>query len=299
MQMLKSIIKSVLIFPVVVLRILSLCYSKLIGIIWTDFRSHYKDEYLGWSDSLQRKIEHRKKDGSLVNLSIFAPNSLCDYRADTFSTKEPETLEWIEEYGSLGNLFDIGANVGLYSIYYSKIHSGNVYAFEPSFFNLKLLAKNVHSNGISDRVRIVTAPLSNRNDFADFKLLSTVEGGALSAFGVNFGHDGSVFKTGLNYLTLGFRLDDMFKSNFLREYPAIIKIDVDGIEHIILEGAKEVLARPECKSILIEVNDDFHEQADSVKKILEDCGFSLKEKRHSSILDGGSFEKTFNQIWVK
>ena len=45
-----------------------------------------------------------------------------------------------------GWFFDIGANIGIYSLYYAKCHRGNVYSFEPSVFNLRQLAKNVSSN---------------------------------------------------------------------------------------------------------------------------------------------------------
>ena len=82
--------------------------------------------------------------------------------------------------------------------------------------------------------------------------------------------------------------------------PSLIKIDVDGIEHLILKGASKTLKSEKLKSLYIEVNDDFKEQAHQVKTILESAGFTLKEKRHSEMMDGSAkFGGTYNQIWIK
>jgi FkbM family methyltransferase len=48
-------------------------------------------------------------------------------------------------------LWDIGANVGLYSCYAVKARDCRVFAFEPSVFNLELLARNIFLNGIADQ----------------------------------------------------------------------------------------------------------------------------------------------------
>ena len=42
------------------------------------------------------------------------------YRAVTFEDKEPETLNWIESFYPKDNFLDIGANIGIYSIYAEK-----------------------------------------------------------------------------------------------------------------------------------------------------------------------------------
>ena len=51
-------------------------------------------------------------------------------------TKEPETLDWIDTMAEGSALVDVGANVGLYSVYAAKARKCQVYAFEPSVFNL-------------------------------------------------------------------------------------------------------------------------------------------------------------------
>ncbi len=74
-----------------------------------------------------------------IDMIFFTPNTLCRYRAETFPTKEPETLEWIESFNEKSIFWDIGVNIGLYSIYAVKYNNAQVYAFEPlrieSMFN--------------------------------------------------------------------------------------------------------------------------------------------------------------------
>jgi len=208
-------------------------------------------------------------------------------------------LEWIEEYGG-GVFFDIGANIGIYSLFYTQVKQGNVYSFEPSVFNLRQLAKNISINELSERITIISNPLSDSTGIAKFINGSADEGGALSAFGVEYGHDGEPIISDINYSVLGFSLDDMFEKSVLTEKPSLIKIDVDGIEHLILKGAAKTLKSKELKSLFIEVNDDFKEQANQVKDVLESAGFVLKEKRHSEMFEGSErFGRTYNQIWVR
>src|SRR4051812_37306235 len=81
---------------------------------------------------------------------VFAvPNAPSKFRADTFSTKEPETLEWIDGIPEGSVLWDIGANVGLYTCYAAKARGCRVFAFEPSVFNLELLARNIFFNQLT------------------------------------------------------------------------------------------------------------------------------------------------------
>jgi FkbM family methyltransferase len=208
-------------------------------------------------------------------------------------------LDWINEYGG-GVFFDIGANIGIYSLFYAKVKGGNVYSFEPSVFNLRQLAKNISIINLSKRITIISNPLSERTGVASFKNGSIDEGGALSAFGVDYGHDGKPINSDINYSVLGFSLDDLVEKNVLKETPSLIKIDVDGIEHLILKGASKTLKSKKLKSLFIEVNDDFKEQALKVRMMLESAGFALKEKRHSAMLDGSAkFGRTYNQIWVR
>jgi FkbM family methyltransferase len=234
-----------------------------------------------------------------VSLIFHTPNAVCRWRAESFSTKESETREWIEYYGGQGAFFDVGANVGLYSLYYGKLVADQVYSFEPSLFNLRLLAKNIYVNSMSERINVVPIPLSSKNQIFELLMSNVQEGGAMTSFGVSFGHDGKILDEHMVYRMPSLTLDTILASGMISEPPSLIKIDVDGIEHLILHGAQSTLRAPRLQPVLVEVNDEFHELASKVAQHLTEAGFQLKAKRHSEILDSGAFATSFNQIWVR
>lgn len=293
----KKIIKSIILLPAKLLLFINFGYEKLICIILPRFIGLNHQLLIDKLDSSLMSIKHNNKR----LFRIYTPNSLCRFRGDTFSSKEPETLEWIDRYGGPNCVFfDIGANIGLYSLYYATTKLGKVYSFEPSAFNLKQLAKNISINNQQEIITIVPNPLSNITGESIFINGDQAEGGSLSAFGVDFGFDGLKIQSDIKYGLLGFSLDDLMKANIFSDEPTLIKIDVDGIEHIILKGAINTLRSTKLRSILIEVNDDFKSQSKEVEIELINAGFKLQEKAQSDYLHNSTyFGRTFNQIWIK
>ncbi len=283
----RPLIKAVLSLPIILIDAIVRAYMALLAVI---IPSGYVPF---WLDIQSRRIANRTSrtehwsNGECHEFLFHTPNALCQWRVDTFSIKEPETLEWIDRYGDKGTLFDIGANIGLYSIYFAKTQKGRVYAFEPSVFNLALLAKNINANQVQDKLRIVTNPLTMQNEFADFNLQVTDEGGALSAFGVDHGQDGKLLQKVMSYQTCGFSLDFLLDNGIIMDRPALIKVDVDGIEHLILRGARNTLVHPQCHTVLIEVHKNFEALSIEVQYILTESGFKLTTR------------DSINQIWVK
>jgi len=273
-------------------------YAQLVSRRWSGIAAEWNDRAYRRLRDLFATVHYEGARGS-IELVLRTPNEVCRYRAETFATKEPETLEWIESFGGSGAFYDVGANVGLYSLFFAKMHSGRVFAFEPSALNLGLLVRNVSDNGLSSRIVIVPNPLTERNQVSAFHLSMLDEGGAMSTFGQDYGHDGRTLASQLDYETSGLSLDFLLETGILPETPSLLKIDVDGIEHLVLRGAKRTLSSPTLISVLIEVNDSFRLLADEVSHILSDAGFSLRERRQSEMFEGGAFSDTFNQIWVR
>jgi FkbM family methyltransferase len=229
---------------------------------------------------------------------ITTPNQLCDFRASTFSTKEPETLEWIDSLLENSVLWDIGANVGLYSIYAAKIRNCKVFSFEPSIFNLELLARNIFINNLTEKVTIIPLPLNDKLGISKLQLTTSELGGALSTFDHNIGYDGKKIQKVFEFSVMGITID-YAKAKLDLPQPDYIKMDVDGIEHFILSGGIEVLTS--VKGVIIEVNDDYKEQADNCYKLLSSAGLTLQNKKHSDLFEGEDslFKNCFNQIWIR
>jgi len=292
----RRFLKAAALAPLAVADAITGGYSRALGLVRDELRFAWADQQAARARERVQSVAHRTGQGKQVNLQLATPNWICRYRAATFSTKEPETLEWIDRFGGDGPLFDIGANVGLYSLYYAASHAGRCYAFEPSVFNLPLLVRNIAMNSLERKIHIVPLALSESSCFADFNMASTEEGGALSSFGVEYGHDGMALAKTLSYRMLGTTLDGLLASGLLLEPPRLVKIDVDGIEHLILKGAMRALREPACVSVLVEVGQHFAEQAETVRTIMGECGFVLERRRGSA---SGLAAPTDNQIWVK
>ena len=225
------------------------------------------------------------------------PNGVCKFRAVTFNTKEPETLDWLDCIPKGDILWDIGANIGLYSVYAAKARKCNVYAFEPSVFNLELLARSINLNKVSSNVCICPLPLSDNLGSNDMHLTSTDWGGAMSTFGEDYGFDGKAIKEVFRFQTIGLTMVDAMKMLGIPK-PDFIKIDVDGIEHLILGAGFELLKS--VKGVLVEVNDDFEDLALGCQKVLENAGLVLEKKLHSEMFDNSeSYGRLYNQIWIR
>ena len=243
--------------------------------------------------SLARTVNVHHKH---VKLKLSSPNQLVNYRIRTFSSKEPETLSWIDNLKPTDILWDVGANIGLYTCYTAS-KGIRVVAFEPSHLNIHTLVTNVSLNNLSSLVTIVPLPLSNKSQIAKFNSRYTRIGSALSSFAETIGYDGKEFVPTINYSIPGLTIDSCCEI-FNLPVPTAIKIDVDGLEHLILNGALETLRF--VSNILIEVNDNFYEQSVSVESTLNSLGFRFIGKKHSEIISSSeTFNKTFNQIWEK
>ena len=236
-------------------------------------------------------------------ITFFTPTKITKWRVDTFFSKEPETLEWIDSFKNTNKIifWDIGSNIGLYSIYAALKHENiEVVSFEPSTSNLRSLSRNISINNLYKKIKISQFPLTEKkNQYLLMKESSFVEGGALHTFGENFDHEGKPFKGKNNYIIYGTSIDYLIDSKILL-IPNYIKIDVDSVEHLILRGGKKYLSSPEIKSISVELNENFKEQHDEVFKILQESGFEFINKKRSAKIDvSNKFFGTYNFIFVK
>lgn len=223
-------------------------------------------------------------------LVFSAPNALNRYRVQTFATKEPDTLAWIDSLPRDCVLWDIGANIGLYSVYAAKARNCEVYAFEPSVYNLELLAGNVHLNGVHNRVTIVPVALTAASGIDTFRMSNIEPGGALSSFGATFDQTGQPLRNVLEYRMPGMAAPDAI-AHLRIPAPEHLKIDVDGIEHLILRGFGPSLRG--VKSVLVEISDAFEEQSAEASRLLSDAGLTRTQKTFLGAVN------QFNQLWVR
>ena len=283
---------------------ISYFFYKILLTLDKIFQLITKRSILNWFKDFFQKDSYKKISILNKEVNFFIPNQLTDWRIETFFTKEPETLEWIDSFEKKDKIifWDIGANIGLYSIY-SVLRNENVstISFEPSTSNLRVLSRNISINNLENKIKILSAPLSNKeNQFLTMNEGDFIEGGALNTFGENYDFAGELFDSKMKYKILGTTIKNLLDNNIL-EIPNYIKIDVDGIEHLILEGAGEYLKDKRIKSLSIEINEDFKEQYNKVIEIMDQNEFKLLHKKHNDEMfnDSKKFSKVFNYVFIR
>jgi len=156
---------------------------------------------------------------------------------------EPDVWKTLMESVLSGDVIaDVGAFIGIYTIALAKRvgHSGKVVAFEPDPENFASLRSHVELNRVSDRVELIPAIVAARNGVIPFKA-GRASGSHVSP------------ESGQDTLTVPcVRLDTIMADRRLD----ILKIDVEGYELEVLEGAIELLQniRSCPRSIFIEVH---------------------------------------------
>jgi FkbM family methyltransferase len=143
--------------------------------------------------------------------------------------------------------FDIGANMGSWVLVAAgKIKSGHVYAFEPSPFILGNLQENIGLNQLDKKVSIIDQIVSNKNGTEQFVIESIPE----------INHIAYGNKKGKKLLKHSCIKLDTFMSQQKIKHVDVIKIDVEGAEHKVLEGLRNSLAAHKIGIMIVELN--FH-----------------------------------------
>lgn len=196
---------------------------------------------------------------------------------ERFYDDEPETFGWIDDYMQPGQtLWDIGANVGLYSLYAAK-KGVKVTAFEPSAINLGLFAEHIQLNGLDKNIAPICVALGRETKIETLNLADMSSGGAGNGLGSaenQFASYKPVFEQGIP----AFRGDDFCKL-FNLPAPDHIKLDVDGIEALILEGLVDTL--PKVKTITVEVEGRNAEDAHAITGPIMAAGFTEDESHRA------------------
>jgi FkbM family methyltransferase len=204
-------------------------------------------------EQYEQLVPHQTiRDGATAVLYA-TPNVFTQWRVDTLFSKEPDTIEWIRGFQTGDVFVDIGANVGMYTIWAAKTRGVRTFAFEPESQNYALLYRNIVMNGLSENVVAYCLALS---DTAGYSLLHLSEfkiGGSCHSYGEKIDHRLEHRDTKLSQGCVSTTLDSLVAGGVL-PMPNHIKIDVDGLEHKVLAGCRNVLADQRLKSVLVEIN---------------------------------------------
>jgi FkbM family methyltransferase len=193
-------------------------------------------------------IVHKLKED--IKIKLYKDSILSKLIYEGF---ENEEIDFLNAFLNEGDFFvDIGANVGLFSLYASRRvgPTGSVIAFEPSKLTYERLVENLELNGITN-VRPYKLGLSDKDEMLELNISSN-------------GHEAwnTFVPTRDNKFSLKEKVQVQAFDHFLREKSidvnriSLVKLDVEGFEINVLKGSKDLLSNQNAPAFLVEFTDD-------------------------------------------
>ena len=236
------------------------------------------------SDFTQKMIDSTLSVGTPKGtLSFVLMGKTSAGRATTVLTKQPATIAWIDSFEPGSVFWDIGASVGVFSLYAALATDTRVVAFEPAAVNYYLLTANCEANKLQDRVDCLLVGVGRQRSIARLEV--------------------SQFRPARSFSFRGKR-DEPYESRqaalvlsideLVEDYgvlcPNYIKIDAPGASEGIIAGAARTFRRPEVRQIHLEVRDT-SKGAQRILEMLKQSGFAAMSKD----THGGSTDVTFSR----
>ncbi len=213
------------------------------------------------------QIAEVKIPDTLFTAFYICPNKMTAWRAQTLFTKEPVTIEWLNALTADDVFWDIGANVGMYTIYAAVRAKCKTYAFEPESQNYSVLVANIRHNNVDDHCWAYCMALGDNLDIGVLNLSQFQVGGSCHNFGEEVTWSGKKmnpdFKQGCIQIDPG-----VLCAGDGLQPPTHVKIDVDGREPQVANGL--MVLEPKPKSLIIETNWNLDSHLDMVAQLERD-----------------------------
>lgn len=219
------------------------------------------------------QIISRIKDGPIIlpfvnGTHILATRSMIGATGDWYcGLREYQDMGFLLHFLKPGDIFvDIGANIGSYSILAGSCEGVNVIAYEPIPATFNWLQKNISHNQLSKQIKIKnigladnkgTLKFSSNLDILNHVIINNIEQHPSIEINVE-------------------KLDD----DLVDTFPTVIKIDVEGYELQVLNGAKKIINNSSLIAVIIEINGGgirYGKRDHEIHKLLISKGFESFE----------------------
>ncbi len=199
-----------------------------------------------------------------------------DWRLDP-GKKEPWTVSWFDDNVRPGDvIYDIGANVGVFSLIAAANlnGSGTVVAFEPGYASFARLCENIRLNRFTRLIVPMPVPLSDRTGLQRFRYRSMEPGDSRHRFSGRKWDPTDAKAKSSEQPVLGISLEQAVR-DFGFPAPTLVKLDVDGAENLVLQGAGSLLSNYSLRSVILEMDPDIE---DELINILQRSGLQLVQR---------------------
>ncbi len=228
-------------------------------------------------------------------ISFYCNSETARQRAEKMLVKEPDTLQWIDGFQPDDVLWDVGSNIGVFTLYAAVTAKARVVAFDPIPLNYAGLMRNVLLNKVDERVMAFCVALSDETkvDKLHVPAEATMPGGAGGTFSGNVDNYGKPVDSLYAQATLGFTVDHLVEA-FSLPFPNHFKMDIDGPADLVIKGALKTLADDRLRSAMIEMQpttvERYREAYDYIIAEMEKAGFRLTSHVGSTPDATGSIE---------
>lgn len=203
-------------------------------------------------------------------------------RAVTILRRQPATIAWIDSFRPDSVFWDVGANVGVYTLYAALRGDTKVVAFEPAAVNYFLLAANCEANKL-DNVDCLLLGLGNEKTIAQLEVSQFEPAQSFSFRGKpDQQHRG-------RQAALILSMDQLIDEYELA-CPSYIKIDAPGASEAIIAGGARLLKREEVREVHLEVR-EHSKGGQRIVDMLKQSGFVVASRDAHT----GSTDLTFTR----
>ena len=199
-------------------------------------------------------------------------NEMTRWRLKTAHTKEPATIKWLESFEPESLFFDVGANMGLYTIWAAMRRNCQVHAFEPEAENFALVNRNIRFNKLSKQVTAWPIAAYNRHAISTLYVSGMDQSGSAHSFNESVSPKLEDMDFGIEQGSVSWALDELVDRGTLPS-PRYVKIDVDGLEHRVIEGMNNIIHSDTLHSLLIELTPE-NEPHQNIINLMQEAGFS-------------------------
>ncbi len=177
-------------------------------------------------------------------------------------------------------IFDLGANVGVFS-YYASQYAKKIYAIEPSKEHLEVLNKTIEFNNLQGIVTPYNFALSIKDDKGKLSHYSNTTMYSLYE-NLATGNNTGLQKTGEEDVSLK-RLDTFFREENI-EHIDFMKMDVEGVEYEILGSDSFSKVAPKIDEIVIEVHSYSGRNPNQIVDSLKLNGYEVSQIPNDALL---------------
>ena len=210
------------------------------------------------------------------------------WRATQSPSLDIDTNKWIAQFAENDVFYDVGANIGLYSIMAAKFMKVRTYAVEIDLMNARILYENISMNNCQEKVTVLPFGLDSHSRQEILFLKTMSYGDALH--NLRQPNNFVTKPSGLQVQVPVFRLDDVIKILSLPA-PTKLKIDVDGVDLAVLEGARNALTT--VTSLVIEYMPN-SEMRQKIHHLLGSHGFTF-DFESAPFRSGGTVDGFFSK----